>query len=248
MDVSFWFVLVLIPFVAALSAYYTGMAQNFAENINKVTSALVFVQIFGGVGCRYYFIEGRRNFLEPTILMCVILALIFIGTRTRFVYTLCTAMAITPLWTIMTFIAWAISADAYRGSAYMIGILCLGCTSFIVSFASYETEHFYRNQFLMGKEMKKNNAKLKNQLNLLAKSYNQQAVKSLDSPLERSMMVIRSVMADPSLYSRHLLALGQVTALLASSNLLTPDLEGNLADTMDNEQQVELVLIGMAVF
>jgi hypothetical protein len=106
--------------------------------------------------------------------------------------------------------------------------------------AAYETEHFYRIQFLQSTEMKKNNAKLKNQLNLLAKSYNQQAVKSLDSPLERSMMIIRSVMADPSLYSRHFLALGQVTSLLASSNLLTPDFEGTVAETMDNEQQAWL--------
>ncbi|KAJ3255308.1 cAMP-specific 3',5'-cyclic phosphodiesterase 4D [Boothiomyces macroporosus] len=64
-------------------------------------------------------------------------------------------------------------------------------------------------QFLMSKDMKKHNAKLKNQLLTLAKSYNQKAVKSIESPLERSMMVIRSVMADPGLSSRHLLALGQ---------------------------------------
>ena len=126
----------------------------------------------------------------------------------------------------------------HSGGSFGIGIICIVFSAIMVLLSSYETEHFYRIQFLMSKEMKRNNAKLKQQLNLLAKSYNQQAVKSLDSPLERSMMVIRSVMADPSLISRHLLALGQVTSLLASSNLLTPDFEGTVAETMDNEQQV----------
>jgi hypothetical protein len=110
-------------------------------------------------------------------------------------------------------------------------------TGLFSSFAAYETEYFYRMQFLMSKEMKKNNAKLTNQLKALAKSYNKQAG-SLDSPLERSVMVIRSVMADPILSSQHLMALGQVLALLSSSNLLTPDLEGNFEEGLDNQQQV----------
>ena len=122
--------------------------------------------------------------------------------------------------------------------SYSIGLACIIFSSSILIFTTYQNEYLTRQLFLMEKDMVKNNAKLTNQLNLLAKSYNQQATKTLDSPLERSMIIIRSVMADPSLISRHLMALGQVTSLLASSNLLTPDLEGTVAETMDNEQQV----------
>ncbi|KAJ3373758.1 cAMP-specific 3',5'-cyclic phosphodiesterase 4D [Kappamyces sp. JEL0680] len=241
-DASFWFTTVLIPYVLALVTCYNSKQQTFAESIDKVTSAMALVQILAGVGIRFYVIEAQQNFLQPTLIMIVMTMLCFIGTRTRFVYTLATTGSILVIWLIMNVAAVAVPELLIpnSGGDYGIGLICAAIASGMVMLCSYETEHFYKIQFLMSKEMKKNNAKLKNQLNLLAKSYNQQAVKSLDSPLERSMMVIRSVMADPCLISRHLLALGQVTSLLASSNLLTPDFEGTVAESMDNEQQAWL--------
>jgi hypothetical protein len=239
-DATFWFVMVLIPYALALISCYYVKAQTFAESIDLVTAVVVFLQVFAGIGVRYFVMEAQRNFLQPTILMNVIMMLAFVGLRPRFVYQLATLVLVSVVWIIMNIVSLAIIGDGYQAGAYGIGLLCMIVSSVVLTFAAYETEHFYRIQFLQSKEMKKNNAKLKNQLNLLAKSYNQQAVKSLDSPLERSMMIIRSVMADPSLYSRHLLALGQVTSLLASSNLLTPDFEGTVAETMDNEQQAWL--------
>lgn len=194
-----------------------------------------------GVGIRFYVIEQRQNFLQPTILIIVLTMVSFFGSRPRFFFTLCSVLTIFVVWVVLNIATISISPTivaANAGGSYGIGLVCILISSLLVVGISYETEQFYRQRFLMEKDMKRNNAKLKNQLNLLAKSYNQQAVRSLDSPLERSMMVIRSVMADPSLISRHLLALGQVTTLLASSNLLTPDFEGTVAESMDNEQQV----------
>ena len=49
-------------------------------------------------------------------------------------------------------------------------------------------------------------------------------------------------MADPSLGAAHLMALGRIMELLGSSNLLTPDLEGQLAN-LDTEQEVRFLIV-----
>lgn len=240
-DGLFWAVTVLAPYISVLVACYQAKPQTFSESIDKYTSIVTVIQILIGVGIRFYVIESQQNFLQPTAIMIVLIMFSLIGARPRFVFSLATIICISVAWFILSVVTVSIRPQIVplnSEGTYGIGLICLVLTSFMVAANSYETELFHRHKFLMEKEMKKNNAKLKNQLTLLAKSYNQQAVRSLDSPLERSMMVIRSVMADPTLTSRHLLALGQVTSLLASSNLLTPDFEGTVAETMDNEQQV----------
>lgn len=231
----------------------TKKSQELAKSIDRLTAVIAIVQTLAGVGIRFYVVENKRNFLQPTILMIVTMMIFFIGSRMRSIYVLGANILIVAAWMTISLVTLSINpivVPANSGGAYGIGLTCMLISSAIVVFASYQNEYLSRQMFLMEKDMKKNNAKLKNQLNLLAKSYNQQAVKSLDSPLERSMMIIRSVMADPSLISRHLLALGQVTSLLASSNLLTPDFEGTVSETMDNEQQVfaKKIIVGMAFF
>ncbi|KAJ3271429.1 cAMP-specific 3',5'-cyclic phosphodiesterase 4D [Terramyces sp. JEL0728] len=241
-DAAFWFVVVLVPYILGLGSCYYIKPQVFYESIDLVTSLVVFFQIFIGVGVRTFVIEAQLNFLQPTLVMTSLLLLSFFGVRARFIHTLLTVGTITFVWIIMNIVAMILNSNIPSEvyGAFGLGFACIIITSGVVTFTSYETEHFYRMQFLMSKDMKKHNAKLKNQLLTLAKSYNQKAVKSIESPLERSMMVIRSVMADPGLSSRHLLALGQVTSLLGSSNLLTPDFESTIGDSMDNEQQAWL--------
>lgn len=199
---------------------------------------IILLNVFLGVGLRYYIIEQFMQFMKPTMIMIVFIAFSFYGMRVRFIYTFITTSVISIAW-IMINIPWIYidSRAHHTGRSFYIGAVCTIFVGLIASFSTYETEYFYRMQFLMSKEMKKNNTKLTNQLKLLAKSYNKKAG-SLDSPLERSVMVIRSVMADPILSSQHLMALGQVLTLLSSSNLLTPDLEGNLGEALDNQQQV----------
>jgi hypothetical protein len=249
-DALFWLITILCPYIYGLIQGFTKKSQELAESIDKLTAAISVVQILAGIGIRFYVVESQQNFLQPTILMIVTMMICFIGSRARFIYVLGSNIVIMGVWVIISLVTLSITPiiiPLNSGGAYFIGLACMLISSIIVVFASYQNEQLSRQMFLMEKDMKKNNAKLKNQLNMLAKSYNQQAVKSLDSPLERSMMIIRSVMADPSLISRHLLALGQVTSLLASSNLLTPDFEGTVSDTMDNEQQVLIALtIGLA--
>jgi hypothetical protein len=239
-DLAFWFVSTLVPFIIGIICATYCQTSYFLEYNDAISVTIILLNIFLGVGLRYYVVETFTQFVQPTLIMAVLIGYSFYTMRVRFIYTLVSTSIISFLWIAIN-IPW-INVNVFvhhTGRSFYIGAVCTIVIGLVASFATYETEYFYRMQFLMSKEMKKNNAKLTNQLKLLAKTYNKKAG-SLDSPLERSVMVIRSVMADPILSSQHLMALGQVLALLSSSNLLTPDLEGNLGESLDNQQQAWL--------
>ena len=239
-DAVFWLTTVFIPYSATLIFKYFMQPKKFMNMLDTITVSLVFSFVFLGIGLRYFIIENMRNFFQPTLLMMSLLLVSCIGMRPRFLYAVILMSLVSGSWIIMNSISLIINVSRGEAAAYSLGFLGMLIISCATSFIGYETEHFYRFQFMTSKEMKKNNAKLTNQLNMLVKTYNAQAGKMLESPLERGMLVIRSVMADPTLSSRHLLALGQVTALLASSNLLIPDFENTTSENMDNEQQAWL--------
>nr|KAJ3423180.1 vacuolar membrane-associated protein iml1 [Polyrhizophydium stewartii] len=238
-DIAFWIVAVFLPYVLGILASYHLTNSYFTEYNDLISSIVLAFMAFLGVGIRYYVVEQAASLIQPTLIMNLILLLAIYNLRIRFIYTVVTVWWIVILWIIINIppLFTQQSPTHATGRTYAITFVTHIVTGVVLSLVAYETEYFHRMQFLMSKEMKKNNAKLTNQLKLLAKSYNKKAG-SLDSPLERSVMVIRSVMADPVLSSQHLMALGQVLALLSSSNLLTPDLEGTLGDSLDNEQEV----------
>ncbi|KAL5037160.1 hypothetical protein RTP6_004631 [Batrachochytrium dendrobatidis] len=240
-DIAFWAVTVLVPYVIGIVVSNFFTSTYFTEYNDMISTVSLSFMTLVGVGIRYYIIEYGVSFMQPTLIMNMILLLGFYTLRIRFIYAVISIWWIIFLWIIINIPQLFLHKDVLHatGRSYGIAMACLVITGLIITLVSYETEYFHRMQFLMSKEMKKNNAKLTNQLKLLAKSYNKKAG-SLDSPLERSVMVIRSVMADPVLSSQHLMALGQVLALLSSSNLLTPDLEGTIGDSLDNEQEAWL--------
>ncbi|KAI8893379.1 hypothetical protein BC833DRAFT_298810 [Globomyces pollinis-pini] len=239
-DASLWFVAVLVPYVAGQGVSYYCKPNLFAKYVDKISMAIIIAQQFIGIGIRYHIVDAGQTFLEPTILMNSIISFSFVGLNASFRHALPTLALIFISWVVLTTIAENHALVPHTERSRLLGLVTMFITFSVLSYGSYESERFYRLQFLTSKDMKKNNAKLKNQLNQLAKSYNQKASKNLESPLERSMLLIRSVMADPTLSSRQLMALGQVTTLLGSSNLLTPDIETNMDETMDNDTQAWL--------
>ncbi|KAI8912553.1 hypothetical protein EDD86DRAFT_201692 [Gorgonomyces haynaldii] len=244
-DVGFWLVAVCIPFLASKFCASHFQTTVFSDYSDAISTCLIVFQVFVGIGVRFFVVHGFQEFLQPTLIMNAMLVFSFYGLRVRFMYAVAAVVTVCACWLVLNIVPLILSSSGitsiifYTHRSFIIGSVFAILTAGVTSFTSYETEYFYRMQFLMSKEMKKNNAKLTNQLRLLAKTYNKKAG-SLDSPLERSVMIIRSVMADPVLSSQHLMALGQVLALLNSSNLLTPDLEGTLGESLDNEQQAWL--------
>jgi hypothetical protein len=120
-DATFWFVMVLIPYALALISCYYVKAKTFSESIDLVTAIVVYLQVFVGVGVRYFVMEAQNNFLQPTILINVILMLAFIGLRPRFVYQLSICALISAKWIAMNITSLAISGDGYKAGAYGIG-------------------------------------------------------------------------------------------------------------------------------
>lgn len=238
-DILFYSAACLLPF--AVSLWLKMRSTYFARYNDAVSTSVIVANIFVGICLRFYLVEHQSSFLQPTVIVNALMAGLFYSFRVRFIYTMFTTATISFLWIVINvpFIFLEPARLRFSGRSLLIGGLCTVFIACLSSITAYETEYFYRMQFLMSKDMKKNQAKLTKQLKLLSKSYNKQAG-SLDSPLERSVMVIRSVMADPVLSSQHLMALGQVLALLSSSNLLTPDLEGTLGESLDNQQQAWL--------
>ncbi|KAJ3277984.1 High affinity cAMP-specific 3',5'-cyclic phosphodiesterase 7A, partial [Blyttiomyces sp. JEL0837] len=123
--------------------------------------------------------------------------------------------------------------------SFTVCMLALSAIVVIVSSSCYDAEFFYRNQFVASYSLQQNNDKLVGQLKKLQKAYGSK-VADFDSPLEKSILILRSVMADPKMGTTTFTALEQVVTLLGSSNLLTPDLENQLTEFMDTEQEAWL--------
>jgi len=123
--------------------------------------------------------------------------------------------------------------------AYTLTSVALVAIAAVATYTCYETEVFQRAQFLHSQRMLKTNDKLTKQLQTLSRVLGKK-VADFDSPLEKSVIVIRSLMADPFLGAQHLQSLNQIMHWLGSSNLLTPDFENQLTNFTDNEQEAWL--------
>ena len=242
-DATFWFITILAPYMTALSLSLYWKPQTLVNSMETLTGAVAVVQILIGVGVRFYVVENMQNFLQPTIIMVVLLNIYFIGSRARFFYALMPIAAISLVWIIMCIVAISMGmVPPNSGGEYGIGLICFVLGSLMAITSSYEVDKSHRRLFHNSKENKKTTQKLHKQLQSLRKDHHEKAEELLnpnESPLEKSINLVRSVMADSSLTSKNLLMLGQVTTLLTSSNILTPDFEGAAATSeMDNEQQV----------
>ena len=181
--------------------------------------------------------------MQPTLIMNLLLVVMVYGIKMRFIYAISSISLIVIVWLIINLVSFANASVIHSlGSTYGVTCVISILTGAIASYTAHETEYFDRMQFLMSKEMKKNNTKLSNQLKLISKSFNKKA-NGLDSPLEKSFMIIRAVIADPSLTVAHLNMLNQALTLLSSSNLLTPDFENQIGDSLDKQQKVYLDFI-----
>ncbi|RKO89746.1 hypothetical protein BDK51DRAFT_40751 [Blyttiomyces helicus] len=194
-----------------------------------------------GLVIRFVVVEPDTPVYESAILLIMLIYVAYMFMRIRFIYTVVSVSFIVLIYVAINapHVATASDHSPSNPQIYVISCLALVVVASVVSFSCYETEVFYRAQFLSAYMLQKTNAKLTNQLKVLQKAYGNK-VADFDSPLEKSVMILRSMMADPSLGAQHLMALGQVMVLLQSSNLLTPDLENQLGELLDNEQEAWL--------
>ncbi|KAJ3146562.1 cAMP-specific 3',5'-cyclic phosphodiesterase 4A [Irineochytrium annulatum] len=243
-DLLFWFTGVLLPSIAVLLTSYRLPVVQIGRQIHLLSSlftlALTVVAIYG----RFIVIEPNTPMFETCFLSIIAVTACFVFLRLRFFHATLTCAAILVAYVLAYLDRVVISAPSedYAGltvKSMTLCLLALAVIGGIICSSCFDAEIFYRSQFLISHNLQKHNMKLIYQLQRLQKVYGNKAA-DFDSPLEKSVMIIRSMMADPSLTAQHLLELSQVLTLLGSSNLLAPDLENQVTEFMDTEQEAWL--------
>ncbi|KAJ3152656.1 High affinity cAMP-specific 3',5'-cyclic phosphodiesterase 7A [Geranomyces michiganensis] len=237
-DLGFWLSVILLPCIVLITLSYKLKDVVLAQWIHSLTAVFVLCYAAGGVILRYIIVEPMTPVFQPALLCIMFIFVAIMFMRPRFVYAVA-SISVIVLFFIAGYASHVANDPEYSPSTaktYIISVLALVISAGVIMFNTYETEVYNRSQFGAAYSLHKTNAKLMNQLKVLQKAYGRK-VADLDSPLEKSVMLIRSLMADPVNTPSHLMTLGQIMTLLGSSNLLTPDLENQAGELMDNEQE-----------
>ncbi|KAI8905346.1 hypothetical protein DFJ77DRAFT_211597 [Powellomyces hirtus] len=238
-DLAFWLATILAPCLALICVSYKVKGQFLASHIHLLSALFILAFAAGGVILRYLIVEPMTPVFQPALICIMLIFVSYMFMRLRFIYAV-VSITIIVVWFIAGYAPHVTNHPELTPSTaktYIISVLALVVSGGVMSFNTYENEVFNRSQFLAAYTLHKTNAKLLNQLKVLQKAYGRK-VADLDSPLEKSVMLIRSLMADPSNSPSHLVTMGQIMTLLASSNLMTPDLENQVGDLVDTEQEV----------
>ncbi|KAJ3130049.1 cAMP-specific 3',5'-cyclic phosphodiesterase 4D [Nowakowskiella sp. JEL0407] len=97
--------------------------------------------------------------------------------------------------------------------------------------ATYRMESSDRKDFLANFGLIKSNYKLRHQLSGLKKEYEVNAA-DFDSPLEKSILILKSLMADPLILPHMYKELESVVNFLQTNDLLTPDFKQNPSERL----------------
>ncbi|KAJ3190549.1 cAMP-specific 3',5'-cyclic phosphodiesterase 4A [Irineochytrium annulatum] len=242
-DIIFWALGVALPSIVVLATSFRLQAVEIGRHIHLLSS--LFTSVITIVGCfaRFIVIEPNTPMYETAFLSIIAVTSCFVFLRMRFFHAALSCILIVVAYGLIFFNRiFYPPSDGYAGLTMKVMSLCvlsLAVIGGIICSSCFDAEIFYRGQFLISHNLQKHNMKLMYQLQRLQKVYGNKAA-DFDSPLEKSVMIIRSMMADPSLTAQHLLELSQVLTLLGSSNLLAPDLENQVTEFMDTEQEAWL--------
>ncbi|KAI9203936.1 uncharacterized protein BJ171DRAFT_621829 [Polychytrium aggregatum] len=227
LDVAFLVIGVLLPYIGVLTASHKLRPSQRDHFIHLLSVFFItFVSVLG-------IIPGTVNIL--------FLYASYIFLRVRFIYALNSIIVINVIFLLLN-LSRFISPGSWNHTnidikTFVLCTITLIVSSGIILFTCHETEIFHRSKFLTAHQMQKANTKLTNQLKVIQNVFGSK-VGDFDSPLEKCFMILRSMMADPTMGPHHLIAIGKVMDLLGSSNLLSPDIAGQLTEFMDPEQEV----------
>ncbi|KAJ3234543.1 cAMP-specific 3',5'-cyclic phosphodiesterase 4D [Chytriomyces hyalinus] len=245
-DINFLAVGILFPFLVALASSLLLKPALLTRLFHGISSFYFLTTSTVGIYLRFYMVQPNINAGNVSTLQIFLVTACITMLRIRFSYaaiagviSVCvfygmfghlstsTVMELTTIGSPMTF------------ASVTKNFIILFLVTLVVMYCSRETETFTRYQFVYGLEMHKMNSKLTSQLKGLQKTFNNKAA-DFDSPLEKSVLILKSILADPGVSPAILVMLDQVVQLLGSTNILTPDLENQLTDFMDNEQEAWL--------
>ncbi|KAJ3190824.1 hypothetical protein HK101_008336, partial [Irineochytrium annulatum] len=232
-----WVVLVVavvLPMLAIGFASTWALARWMAKWVHVF--GLIFCLLIGPiVTCARYASmptssEALGVVTAPLYIVSLVSSVFFL--RLRFTHA-CVAASISGLtWSLLFGISLT-SGPAMTGAyALSTSALLLACTVTVTM--AYDLERLCRTQYLSDSRFLSIARNLQTQLEGLERSLLAASGKGdvtpadLDSPLEKAMGAVRSLLMDKGLAREHRGVLDVVMACLASPNLLAPDLEGRL--------------------
>ncbi|KAI9189613.1 hypothetical protein H9P43_001046 [Blastocladiella emersonii ATCC 22665] len=246
-DLLFYLAFVLIPGSAALYASRRFPASQFSRWLHAISSAVVVIGAVFGLAVRFFVMEPSAQVLVSCMIQTGFIFAYFISMRIRFVYATVACTVIVVSFIVINGIQIAINFNSNLSVSdnffplFLFAALLIAST-IVIAITSYELEVFQRMQFRSQRNMERANQRLNHQLKSIQKTA-QLSHKEFDSPLERSIDLVRSCMAETALSPHVTMKLGHILTLLTSSNLLTPDFEKDLSERgvrMDNEQEAWL--------
>jgi len=233
---------VMFPLVALLCASYM-MAVRQKQTAKYAHHISTFaITVIGGVAIsvRHYLLEREESPYKPGLFYILMLLGAHAMLRIRYLYlALCMPLLLAIY---ISEEAISISGSFKRAQDLFISTICLAAAMMVIVTSSYTAERASRQEFSNARTAAKTTSKLIEQLKKLHKTYSHQ-VADFDSPLEKSIMLVKSILADPSLQRDHINSLANLLALLRSNDLMTPDIEkqveGGWVD-LDKEQEAWL--------
>ncbi|TPX67013.1 hypothetical protein CcCBS67573_g07651 [Chytriomyces confervae] len=243
-DIIFLVVGILFPFLVALASSLLLKPASLTRLFHGISSFYFLTTSTIGIYMRFYMVQPNINAGNVSTLQIFLVTACITMLRIRFSYAAISGIISVCVFygmfghlstsTVMELIGSPMSFTSVTKNFIILLLVTL-----VIIYCSRETETFTRYQFVYGLEMHKMNSKLTSQLKGLQKTFNNKAA-DFDSPLEKSVLILKSILADPGVSPAILGMLDQVVQLLGSTNILTPDLENQLTDFMDNEQEAWL--------
>jgi hypothetical protein len=242
----------VFPIVTLLcSSYLLVLRQKQTAKFAHIASTLGVVLMGGAaISIRHYLIETHESSYKTGLFYILLLMGAHVMLRIRFFF-LAVSMPLLLCSYIIEQVASMRATSMDHIEDIFISTICLTAAMCIIASSSYATENATRKDFLISRVSKKTTTKLVEQLKRLQKTYTHQ-VADFDSPLEKSIILVKSILADPSLQHQHINSLSKLLALLKSGDLMTPDIqkqvEGGLVD-LDKEQEVnnQINVLGVVI-
>ena len=207
-----------------------------SKNLHHISSLVILFTSIGAISARFSVVDASASIIFPGFFNVVLFFFAFIFMRVRFITTIFTSLLSALAFILLNYArnSAAITDAGSKVYQYSVSSTAIVIAALMVACTSYEMEKSTRMHFLSTQSLQRTNTKLSNQLKAMQRS-NTSRVMDLDSPLDKSIAIVKSVILDASTGATNVNLLGQLLSLLTSTNLHTPDFD--ITSATDENQE-----------
>lgn len=235
---------VFSPMVLLILLTFVLKKQHLKNWIHTIST--IYLLVLGPVlMCGHYFISGREPFvasISASVFILEIFACVLFF-RLGFLHTFLGMLLIAiPAWFIIFSLALKKSEVLLHETQieFLVSSIALALTFIVATILSYQLETAIRHQFISDQQFVRINTKLNDQLSGLLKGFSNR-IADLDSPVEKAIYGIKTLLAGPSTTPEQLRTLQWILTCLNSTNILTPDFDSQMKTgciVVNDEQKV----------